>query len=230
MSAPTTDLSARAPSFRRDHVADGVTTYLRDLILTGQLRAGEHLRVEHLAKTLNISVTPVRESLLELLSEGYVEREAHRGYVVASITRAGFEDEVLVLAMIAGELAARAVDRASDEQMAELVRLQREIRAADRRKDKAAAENLNHKFHSTTNKLAASPKLAWMAERHSHYIPRITFESLDGQPSVCNHDHREILAATRAHDRDAARKAMADHMIKSGKALADFLESNGFWS
>ena len=50
MSASAADSSASVPSFRRERVANGVTTYLRDLILTGQLRAGEHLRVEQLAR------------------------------------------------------------------------------------------------------------------------------------------------------------------------------------
>jgi DNA-binding GntR family transcriptional regulator len=229
MSASAAESSASVPSFRRERVANGVTTYLRDLILTGQLRAGEHLRVEQLASRLDISVTPIRESLLELFTEGYVEREPHRGYVVAEITRAGFEDEVLVLAMITGELTARAVDNASEEDIAELTEIQRRIQAADRRKDLAAAEDLNHEFHSAINKLAASPRLAWLAQRHSHYVPRTTFESLDARPSVCTHDHRKILAAMRARDREAARKAMTDHLIESGKSLADILDSGGFW-
>ena len=230
MSDVVNDPDPRPPSFRRPRVADGVTSYLRDLILTGQLRAGEHLRVEHLANQLNISVTPIRESLLELLTEGYLEREAHRGYVVAETTRKGFEDGVLVLAMITGELAARAVDKMTDQQLAELRRLQDQLQQADKRHDADAADELNYEFHRSINKLADSPKLAWMAQRNSHYVPRSTFERLDGRPSVCTHDHRKVLAAMRRRDCEATRGAMMEHLIESGRLLAGVLASSGgFW-
>ena len=222
--------STAVPSFRRDRVADGVTSYLRDLILTGQLRAGNHLRVEHLAAQLNISVTPVRESLLELLTEGYVEREAHRGYVVAEITRQGFEDQVLLLAMITGELAARAVDHLGTDAFATLADLQEKIEAADRADRHDTAEELNHRFHSTVNKLAASSRLAWLAQRHSHYVPRSMFEALSGRPAVCTHDHAAILAAMQEHDREAARRAMSEHLVESGRILVDLLGESGIWA
>lgn len=198
--------------------------------MSGQLGAGEHLRVEPLAGELGISVTPIRESLLELLGEGYLEREPNRGYVVAEITRDGFEDEVLVLAMITGELAARAVDNLSNERLAELNSLQRDIQNADKRGDHEEAEALNHRFHTAINKLAGSPKLAWNAQRHSHYVPRTTFESLESSPSVCTHEHRKILAAMRTRDREAARVAMTNHLIDSGKQVADALTANGLWA
>lgn len=222
--------SVPVPSFRRDRVADGVTSYLRDMILTGQLPAGEHLKVEHLAERLNISVTPIRESLLELHAEGYVDRIAHRGYVVVELTRDGFRDEVLVLAMITGELAARAADHVSPEDMTHLAKLRREIQAADKRDDRATADDLNHRFHGAINKMARSPKLAWLAQRHSHYVPRSALELLDGHPSVCTHDHRAVLAALRSGDRDAARSAMTEHLVSSGEVLADVLGSSGILS
>ena len=224
------DSPATVPSFRQNRVADGVTSYLRDMILTGQLRAGEHLKVEHLAERLNISVTPIRESLLELHTEGYVDRIAHRGYVVAELSREGFRDEVLVLAMIAGELAARATGHVTAEDLTQLAKLQRQIQAADKREDRTAADELNHRFHGTINKLARSPKLAWHAQRHSHYVPRSALELLDGHPSVCTHDHRGILAALRSGDGDAARSAMTEHLVSSGETLADVLGSSGFLS
>ena len=230
MTSSITGASGAVPSFRRDRVADGVTSYLRDLILTGRLRAGDHLRVEHLAAQLNISVTPVRESLLELLTEGYVQREAHRGYVVAEITRQGFEDQVLLLAMITGELAARAVDHLDADGLATLVDLQEKIEAADRDGRHDAAEDLNHRFHSMVNKLAGSSRLAWLAQRHSHYVPRSMFESLSGRPSVCTHDHSAVLSAMEAHDREAARRAMSQHLVESGRILVDLLGESGIWA
>lgn len=220
---------AAVPSFSRDRVADGVTSYLRHMILTGGLQAGQHLRVEHLASQLQISVTPIRESLLELLAEGYVEREPRRGYVVAQVTRDGFADQVLVLALISGELAARAAGKACDAEIQDLTRLQRELLRAERKKDRALAEELNHRFHGTLNKLAQSPKLAWLAQRNSHYVPRSTLESMQDQPATCSYEHGAVLAALADRDEGATRTAMVDHLISSGEILAEHLAASGFW-
>ena len=50
----------------RPQLSDDVAAYVRDLIVSGQVRAGEFLRLESLADQLGTSVTPVREALLSL--------------------------------------------------------------------------------------------------------------------------------------------------------------------
>lgn len=212
------------PAFRRDRVADGVTTYLRTLILTGQLPAGERLRVEPVAALLKLSVTPIRESLLELCGEGYLRREPNRGYVVAELTRSGFEDQVLVLAMIAGELAKRATQRASAAQVDQLDLLERQLIDADDDGDRLHAEDLNFEFHRSINKAAGSRRLAWLAQLHSHYVPRVSFAYMETQPSPCDHQHHDILAAIRRGDDDGARDAMMKHLIESGRLLANHFD------
>lgn len=215
------------PSFRRERTANSVTAYLRTMILTGKLPPGERLRVEHLAAELSLSVTPIRESLLELFGEGYLQREPHRGYVVAKLTRTGFDDQVLVLAMITGELARRAAMRATADRIDELARLDHKIIDADMHGDRMEAEEANFQLHRKINKAAHSPRLAWMAQLHSHYVPRVTFESLASQPSPCDHHHHDIVAAVRARDANGARDTMIEHLINSGRLLAEYLDLSG---
>jgi DNA-binding GntR family transcriptional regulator len=226
-SMPSSDT---VPSFRRGRVSDDVTSYLRDQILTGKLRAGEPLRVERLAAALGLSVTPIRESLLELLAEGYVGRITNRGYVVAESTRSGLEEQVLALAMITGELAARAATKITDEDLAQLSSLQRELKAADKAGEHERAEELNHAFHSLVNKAADSPRLAWLAQRNTHYVPRSSFASLDNPPTVCTHEHRQIMRALKERDPELAREAMSRHLIDSGEKLAALLDKTDLWS
>jgi DNA-binding GntR family transcriptional regulator len=215
------------PRFGRARVADGVTEYLRELIVSGALKAGDRLRVEHLAARFDLSVTPIRESLIELYNDGFVTREARRGYMVAKLTLQGFSDQVLVLALVTGELAARAASRADDGAVSGLEELQGRLEAsAD---DRDAAEGLNYRLHREINLLADSPELARQAERSSHYIPRFTWQSLASRPASCTYDHHDVIAAIAAHDPDAARRAMVEHMTESGVRLADELAQAGIW-
>lgn len=207
-------------------VGSDVTEYIRSLIISGTLRAGDRLRVEHLARDLNISVTPVREALVELLGEGFVFRRPRRGYVVAAMSRKGLQDRVLVLAMITGELAARAAKRISPAEVDSLDQLQGTLLAVEAAGDRIRAEELNHRLHSTINLAADSPELAWMAQRGTRYVPRVTWSTDTPIPRTCSYEHQEILDALRAGSPEHARAAMTAHLIESGEALAQDLDGS----
>lgn len=66
---------------RRRQLSDEVADYVRELIMSGQVRHGEFLRLERVADDLGISVTPVREALLSLRGEGFVTLEPRRGFM-----------------------------------------------------------------------------------------------------------------------------------------------------
>jgi DNA-binding GntR family transcriptional regulator len=59
-----------------------VTARLLTGIFAGRLRSGQRLVVQHLAKTYEVSPTPVRESLVELVSLGLVELLPNRSAIV----------------------------------------------------------------------------------------------------------------------------------------------------
>src|SRR5258707_11392764 len=65
---------------------------LRELIISGELKPGVQLRQRDLAERFGVSVTPVREALRWLESEGLVRYDAHKGSTVveaeAGATRA----------------------------------------------------------------------------------------------------------------------------------------------
>lgn len=212
------------PNFDGPLVGHEVTEYIRGLIVSGELAAGQRLRVEHLAARLQVSVTPIREALVELRTEGFVERKPRRGYVVAKMSRQGCQDRVLVLAMITGELASRAAGLLTPAELAELRALQRDLDALDARGERVKAEEVNHRLHAGINSAADSPELAWMAQRSTRYVPRVTWEEASERPRTCNYNHAAVLAALEARDSDAARQAMFDHLVESGKLLARDLD------
>lgn len=217
------------PAISRTRVADGVTSYLRDLILSGQLRAGDHLRVEHLASQLDVSVTPIRESLLELLGEGFVSRAPRRGYVVAELTRDDISQVYTVLATLGGELAALASTKITAEELARIDDLQNQLEQANTRSDFDIMEGLNHGIHKTINKAAGARRIAWFVERASRYAPRWTWHSIDGWPDASGEDHRAVIDALRRRDPNQARAAMTTHMQHSSALLIGHLERHGFW-
>jgi len=63
---------------------DLVAALLRELVITGELAAGEQLRQRDLAQRFGVSQTPVREAMRRLESEGLLVCDTHRGFTVAA--------------------------------------------------------------------------------------------------------------------------------------------------
>lgn len=55
---------------------------LREAIIKGDLKEGEHLRQDEIARAFNVSRIPVREALLKLEQHGLVRTQRYKGAVV----------------------------------------------------------------------------------------------------------------------------------------------------
>src|SRR5690242_11633661 len=104
----------------QSQLPDQVAAYVRDLIISGRVRPGEFLRIERIAEAIGVSQTPVREGLSSLKSEGLVKQLPRRGFIVAPITPQDISDSYWAQAQLAGELAARATENITDEQLERL--------------------------------------------------------------------------------------------------------------
>lgn len=210
----------KAAAPRRSQLSDDAAAYVRDLVMSGQLLPGESVRPEVIGDALGISTTPAREGLQALRVEGFLELLPRRGFIVAPLTGQDIRDLFTAHALIAGELAARASQLAVDSDIAELDALQHELRAAVQRKDLPLVEEKNHAFHRQINLVADARKVTWVIGLIDRYVPRLFYASIVGWPQASADDHSMILEAIRAHDAEAAREAMARHIIHSGDLLA----------
>ena len=220
--------SQRGPrkySRHRPQLGAEAASYIRDLIVSGTLRGGDFIRPETVAQSLGISATPVREGLLELRTEGLVKLEPRRGFVVAPLTGDDIRDVFTGQALLAGELAARAVKHSDPEALATLERLHSDLEAAAGRGDHDELEELNFRFHRAVNMLADSPKLAWLLGVSLCYVPARFHSTIDGWPAATVQDHREVLQAFRDGSSRAARAAMVRHIEHAGELLAVRIES-----
>ena len=116
----------------RPRLSDVAADHVRELIVSGQLAPGEYVRPEILAEELGISATPAREGLLTLQSEGFLRVEPRKGFAVAALSTEDVLDIYTGQALIGGELAARAAERTTDSEIAELERIQRDLEACRR--------------------------------------------------------------------------------------------------
>jgi DNA-binding GntR family transcriptional regulator len=211
----------------RPQLSDDVARYVRRRIFNGAYRAGEYLRLDQLAVELGISVTPVREALLNLRADGLLAQQPRRGFIVLAVTARDIADVANVQAFIGGELAARAAENISDDQLAALRGIQDELERAYEQDDLERTVRLNHEFHRTINVAADSPKLTQFMSGITRYAPESVFPTVSGWPKQSIRDHRRVIAAFERKDANRARMAMAEHFTIGVAPLTDHLIERG---
>lgn len=204
-------------------LGDEIASYLRDLIMSGQLHGHEYIRLDRVANHLGVSATPVREALRSLRSEGFVTLEPRRGFLVVPLTESDVRDLFLAQATLSGELAARAAALIDKSTLKRLREIQSSLRKAAERGDLDTIELENYHFHREINLLAASPKLAWLLNMVARYSPRRFYASIEGWPQASIEDHETIIEALSARDAKGSMAAMSSHIVHAGNLLANFL-------
>lgn len=211
----------------RPQLSQDVARYVRRRIFDGAYAAGEYVRLEQLAAELGVSVTPVREALLELRAEGLLVQQPHRGFMVLPVTGRDIADVSTVQAHIGGELAARAAANITDEQLTQLKDLQAQLEDAYKQHDRERAVRLNHEFHRAINLAADSPKLAQLMGQITRYAPEAVFPTVEGWPGQSVRDHRCVIAALEKRDEERARTAIAEHFVAGVAPLVEHLMEQG---
>lgn len=211
----------------RPQLSEDVARYVRRRIFNGAYRAGEYLRLDQLANELGISATPVREALLNLRAEGLLVQQPRRGFMVLAVTARDIADVANVQAFIGGELAARAAENITDEQLGALRAIQDDLEQAYEKDDLEHTVRLNHDFHRTINVAADSPKLTQFMSGITRYAPESVFPTVSGWPKQSIRDHRKLIAAFERRDANRARMAMAEHFTIGVAPLTDHLIERG---
>src|SRR6185295_16739064 len=123
-SAPLQPL--QAPRSLAEDAADRI----REQILAGGFRQGEHLVEAKIAEQLNISRGPVREAFKLLRAEGLLQEEPRRGTFVVSLSAEDVREIYGLRAAIEGRAARLLAGRQDPAALAELRSLLTSIQVA----------------------------------------------------------------------------------------------------
>ena len=213
---------------RRVRLSDEVQRVLRRMILTGQIEPGRTSQ-EQLAGLLGVSATPVREALLRLEAEGFVERSPNQSVRVLEMTPEDLADIYEAHAYLMGALVRRACAKASEDLVARLrscLARSREI-GFETLPQMRKLEELNWQFHAIINVAAGSPKMLQLLKVSTRYIPEGFYSLLSGWPREAQLGHLRMLRAIGDRDPDEAQAAAMDHVRQAGKLLIAQFQAEG---
>lgn len=198
---------------------------LRKALMTGELQPGQRLNGRTLATQLGTSLTPVREALLQLVTEGTLEMQAGRSISVPVLTRAAYLELRDLRMAVEGMGAERAAAVISKPAIARLAQVQEKLAAAKARHDFAAALRWNEAFHIELATAAEMPRLLKLVEGlWSQSGPFLNNLYARSNVTVSDpHPHVLVLEALRQRDGAAAAAAIRKDILDGGTNLLESL-------
>jgi DNA-binding GntR family transcriptional regulator len=125
-----------------------LATRLRTAIVTGQLRPGVVHSVPTLAKQFGVSITPVREAVLDLAKEGLVRIAKNKGFRVSALSENELEEITGVRMLLEIPAVVAQVGAVDPERLAELRGLAGAIVEAARQENLDAYLAADTAFHT----------------------------------------------------------------------------------
>ncbi|MBI4986726.1 MAG: GntR family transcriptional regulator [Rhodocyclales bacterium] len=207
-----------------------VVLKLRELILSGELAAGQRVAEIPIAERLGVSRTPVRQALTVLAQEGLLGAAGKRGYLVHEFTAKDIEDAIDVRGILEGAAARIVAENGPDAEL--LAALESCLAAGAAITDKphygldddVQWAEINGRFHrllvdASANRaliaaLALNDKLPFASSQAvaggDPPSPRIAAQHRDVMVRA-QADHRQIVTALRQRQGARVEALMREH-------------------
>ncbi len=198
-----------------------VHAYLREQILSGEIRPDARLIETKLAREIGTSRTPVREALHTLEMEGLLESIPRVGYKVNTIS----DSEVAEICEIRTAIETLAVGWAMKKAQEKLVKeLKKNISMTEQRVSQGevrAYVDLDAQFHEIIAGLSGSKRLLELAQSLRRHMVRYRVQSIYSRDNVVRgiDGHKAILKAIETGDIETAAKAIRNHLEQSKKDI-----------
>lgn len=202
---------------------------LREAIIRCDLKPGERLVIDDLARRFDVSIIPVREALRILESEGLVVSVAHTGTTVAPVSRQLVIEVFAILEgleTVSGRAAALAATEVGLSRLEQIV--DRMDRAISSNRPGAWAE-LNTEFHLEISALSGMPMVDQMLRRALDHWDRVRRYFFTGvftrRAAAAQREHRRMLEQLRARDVEGIERTMRAHNRGALDAYLNYLDT-----
>jgi DNA-binding GntR family transcriptional regulator len=203
-----------SPSLAKTTRAEELRLQLADEIVRGVAPPGSPLDETEIARRFNVSRTPVREALRQLVASGLVEARAHRGAVVARPSTERLTGMFEAMAELEAICAGLAAERMPPVERHRLEAVHEELRVLSYDGIPDRFHEVNERFHNT---IYAGSQNAYIAEMtlatrvRVQPFRRAQFRNL-GRLAKSQAEHDRVVVAIMRGDKTGAAAAMRAHI------------------
>ncbi|WP_066457895.1 FCD domain-containing protein [Castellaniella caeni] len=219
---------AWGPQTHRDQanvqtVAGRITARLRNDIITLGLQPDERLAFDKLTDRYRVGSSPIREALFQLIGEGLVISEAHRGFTVAPINTAEMLDISTLRAELEAQALRQSIQHGDDDWEARVLSANHHLKKAAGRiqsgddagrvADMAEWEHHHRNLHTALCSACGSPWTLHFIDILYEHLERYRryFWQYAARVSGAGREHEGIVQAALARDADAAVRQLRRH-------------------
>jgi DNA-binding GntR family transcriptional regulator len=213
----------------RRSAKDAVVEEVRTSILRGDLKAGARLREHHLAASLNVSQTTVREALVDLEHLGFVQRVPPRKTFVTRLTRRDI-DEIYAVRVPLEQVVIDALAELPSFDLAQVKQAYEGMRSAAAAENRLHFEEMDLSFHRALWAASGNHTLSVILEKlvvrlfAFGFVMNQQIHSTRARMEEQAEQHRSILNALRGRNFEEAKRLMAASMDKGWLNEIDFSE------
>ncbi len=195
---------------------------LKSQILFGDLVPGQPVTIQGLTDSLGAGMTPVREAIRRLISDGALMFQGNRRVSVPLLSERGVQEVIFARKCIESELSRRATPNVSTTDINHLERLDQRLDGMISDGDVGGYLRLNHAFHDTLYRHADAPVLFDLAERlWLRFGPSLRVVCGRFGTQSLPDRHKEILSALRRGNAEEAAQATSRDIEQGMQLMLD---------
>ena len=203
-------------------LADKAYVAIRDRLIMLDIRPGDPIDDDELARSLGVGRTPVREALKRLEGDRLVTSYPRRGTFATGMDITDLAHISDIRAQLEPLAARRAAERATRSAELDLEELAAHIEELDvTQVDRTELMRWDLAVHRAIYRAAGNPHLEDVLIRYDNLATRIFCLFLDRLPTVDEHvgEHVELLRAIAAGDTDRADDLAREHVLGFEKTI-----------
>lgn len=201
---------------------------LREQILFGDLVPGQAVTIQGLTETLGAGMTPVREALRRLISEGALVFQGNRRVSVPVLTRENVSELIFARQAIEPQLIILATQKATPEELDRLDRIDAQLDAAIATGDVSGYLQRNYEFHHTLYQIADAPILSALADSMwLRFGPSLRVVCGRAGTQNLPDKHQDCVSAMRAGDAHTAANAIREDVVQGMEQVQRYLTESG---
>lgn len=207
---------------------DHVYKYISEKINDGSLKPTDKLSEKQISDALDISRTPIREALIQLASEGLLEKTPRKGFKVKVLDIKKAQNLYEIIGLLDGKLAYNAVDLMNDDIIKKMQFLVESMDSAINQGLKEEYHELQLQFHDLYVNLSDNADMVSLLNQLKNNFLRkyYVFDEPNNEQEILrktNKEHYEIIRLFKEKKKDELEK-----YLKTVHWVADNVKSNIF--
>ena len=179
----------------KDHVYHYISQKISDGSLLPETKINEKMIIDD----LDISRTPVREAMIQLAAEGYLENIPRKGFVVKQVDTAKAKEIYKILGVLEGYAASEAVTHMDGKDLTAMEALYQAMEDSIESDDIRSYYSLQNQFHETFIQKSENQELTRVISLLKKIFIRQTYATTNSKSDLkhalkaTNDDHRRII-------------------------------------